>query len=184
MKDWKALKALKTLSYNVDDKAGSLIVPIWFNFLQSRVYLPRIQGNVYDRAHTAQAENLSAPERLANSYQLSNMLCDWRRSVPDQLQPHNFAHKVHGFAVRHFLLLYFTYFRTYYTAHRIFSHDAEWIVKLVNYSPIQVNELERGRNDNESENLLPAEWPDIVYVSRTCMGLFRIADQSDSALVW
>ena len=173
--------------FNAHDMAGALTTPTWFNLLESRVHLARLQGSAYDWAYTAQAERLSHIERLANSQKLYHMLHCWKHSIPDILQPESFTNSVPTFAIRHFLLLYFTYFRIVYVAHRVFSHDAEWIVRLVNYSQINVVEFYQGHGKGTSESVLPADWPEILEVSRTCMRLFRIVDQSDLALtmyVW
>ena len=97
------------------------------------------------------------------------------------LQPDNFVDAVPSFAIRHFLLLYFTYFRALYMTHRIYAHDAEWIVRLVNYSQLHVVEFDQG--NDKSEPVLCSDWQKIVHASRTCMRLFRIVDQSDSALL-
>jgi hypothetical protein len=170
--------------FNAHDMEGTLNMPTWFNLLESRVHLARIQGSSYDWTYTAQAEKFSHIERLENSRKLHHMLCCWRQSIPDMLQPENFHNSVPTFAVRHFLLLYFTYFRTVYVAHRVFSQDAEWIVRLVNYSQIHVVEFYQGRGKYTAESVLPADWPEILKLSRTCMRLFHIVDQSDLALVW
>lgn len=170
--------------FNAENISGVFIRPACFQFLQSRVHLARIQGCVYDWTYAGQAEKLSRFERLTNSNQLYNMLLDWRRSIPAELQPNNFVNTVPPYAIRRYLLLYFTYFRTLYTAHRIFSHDAEWIEKLINYSQKHIAGPDLGTGKTEPEDLLPTEWPGILDASRTCMRLFRMANLSDTALVW
>jgi hypothetical protein len=168
--------------FDANDTAGALTTPFWFNFLETRIHLARHQGNVYDCTYSAHAGKLSRFERQINTQNLHQNLESWRRSIPDMLQPDNFVNAVPSSAIRHFLLLYFTYFRALYMAHRVYAHDAEWIVKLVNYSQLHVVEFNQG--NDKSEPVLCSDWQEIVHASRTCMRLFQIVDQSDSALLW
>lgn len=152
------------------------------DFFRTRVQLSRIQGEIYDSMFSVQAEKVPASEQQISSRQLIHTLEGWIRAIPAELQPDRLLGASPGFAARQFMMMYFTYFSCFFMAHRVCSHDAEWISRLVDYSQrYTVGYLETA--SNSSQFLLPPSWLEIVGKARACMKLFGLVDRSDLTLL-
>jgi hypothetical protein len=158
-----------------------------FDLFRTRIQLARIQGNIYDCMYSVRAEALPASEQRANSQRLSKALGTWIGAIPAELQPERLIHtsvnpKV---AVRHFVMMYFTCLACLHKVHRIFSNDAEWIRRLVDYSQRYSEGSREEAAGLSSQSPIPSsDWPTILGGARACMRLFRLVDRSDTALVW
>jgi len=167
----------------VDDRTGVMgDGRIWLNFFLCRIHLARIQARVYDWTYSVQAKKLPDGERQANTKRLDRMLRDWKRAIPDEFQPDMLPGALPGVVTRHFTMLYFTQIHCLFMARRIFSHDAEWIRRLTEYSERYAIGYQPPPAEQEFQSPLPSSWPEDVNTSRACMRLFRLVNQSDSAL--
>lgn len=162
---------------DLEDAAGILIGAdgrSWFNFFRCRVHLARIEGLVHDRVYSVQAERLPGPERTENTQKITAMLRDWRRAIPDEFS----LDRIHGLdssVARTFASIYLTECHTLYMAHRVYSHDYDWMRRLTDYSNHWTTEShDPQEHEAELASLLPPGWKDLVASARVCVKLFRL----------
>lgn len=123
------------------------------------------------RQHTAQCIGLT--------------LREWMAAIPTELHPERLSILPPKQATRYLVSLYFAHLACFFKIHKVGSHDAEWLNRLVDYSQRIVASTELDTTTAAYPFLEPSPaWPEVVDVARECGRLFRTIELHDSQLRW
>lgn len=170
----------------IDENAGIVLGNdgnTWINFLLCRIDLARIQAKTYDMIFSVQGEKMGDLQRRAVQAELTDMLREWKESIPPQFQPESLSSHAFAASVRFLALLHFSYFHCLYLVCGVFCHDSVWIRQLTSYSDRYAIENSHSTPARDLISPLSANWPENIEASRTCMRLFHVVDHKDLALV-
>lgn len=164
---------------------------VYLDLFQTWVHLARIQGDIYEQLYSVRAETQPLDTQRRNKDLIHLMLREWLATIPAELHPDRFSGLSPEPAAGQLVVLYFTYLACFLQTHRVGSHDAEWIARLVNYSQSVVESADPGLEPDFSfMSALPpfiepsTVWAEVVGAARECIKLFRVIDQDDSKLIW
>lgn len=159
---------------NVTDADGTLS----FNFLRCRVWLARIQGEVYDsmvatRAGTMDNENIA---------RLNHMLDDWITSIPPPFRPSSVLQAGQPNLCRSFVVLYSTHLACRTQVYRAHAMASRWMQSLQTF----------GKTVTQHGHIIPAplptpslhDWEKLVDETRGYMQLFWAVERRDLAFIW
>ncbi|KAI1256999.1 hypothetical protein MGN70_000037 [Eutypa lata] len=163
---------------------------VYLDLFQTWVHLARIQGDIYEQLYSVRAETQPLDTQRRNKDLIHLMLREWLATIPAELHPDRFSGLSPEPAAGQLVVLYFTYLACFLQTHRVGSHDAEWIARLVNYSQSIVESADPGLEPDFSfMSALPpfiepsTVWAEVVGAARECIKLFRVIDQDDSKLI-
>lgn len=179
---------------------------VHLDVFRARVRLARIQGDIYEQLHSVRAE---AAQQSADAQQRSEeaihaMLRGWLAAIPAELHPgpddddNRLADLLPKPAARQLVALHFACLACFLQTHRVGSHDAEWISRLVHYSQRIVEPAAAAATTTEAEaepallsgsTLSPflepsSAWAEVVGAARECARLFRVVERDDTWLTW
>ena len=156
-----------------------------FDFFLARIRLARIQGAVYERLYSVRATKQPADAYRRSTRETLALLSDWQATIPPELQPSQLAGVCPQPAARQLVTLHFAHLSCVLYAHRVGTHEAEWISRLVEYSQRLVGD--------DAHTSAPESWPspkrsvgwaEVVGAARESAKLFRMVDAADTALLW
>jgi hypothetical protein len=132
------------------DGAGDLYTldgRVRMNYFRARVQLASIEGRIYDAMYSTRSTRMVPEQRRQHITKLENMLEDWRRSIPPELQLEHVLNNVGRVDLTHMASLHHAYLMCLVMTHGIYSHSAAWIRAINQYSRVQLIEAEypRGR---------------------------------------
>ncbi|EMR70010.1 putative fungal specific transcription factor domain-containing protein [Eutypa lata UCREL1] len=107
---------------------------VYLDLFQTWVNLARIQGDIYEQLYSVRAETQPLDTQRRNKDLIHLMLREWLATIPAELHPDRFSGLSPEPAAGQLVVLYFTYLACFLQTHRVGSHDAEWIARLVNYT--------------------------------------------------
>ncbi|KAI0385546.1 fungal-specific transcription factor domain-containing protein [Hypomontagnella monticulosa] len=160
---------------------------IYLDLFQSWIRLARIQGIIYEQMYSIHAETKPANTKQRKSEEIYRMLREWLATIPGDLCPDRLAGVSPKPVVRQLVALYFTCLSCFLQAHRVCSHDAEWIKRLVDYSQRVIGSTDAEPISNSE--LCPftkpsSAWVEVVGSARECARLFRTVEWDDSGIIW
>ncbi|KAK4187665.1 fungal-specific transcription factor domain-containing protein [Podospora australis] len=162
-----------------------------FDFFQARIKLAQVQGIIYEQLYSVRAISQPPENRQQTVNRIHGMLVAWfQHHVPVQLLPENLSTEVLALTpsfIRQLITVYFTYLSCYLHIHRVGSHNAEWITRLVNYSQTILFPSSPSPGQSPFTPLLSQESStskDVLLVARETAKLFRLVDRTDSSLIW
>lgn len=172
-------------SADPEDGAGAITGPdgtFTFNFLRCRVWLARIQGEVYDFIVSTRAGTLDNYQRDENIVRLNNMLDDWIASVPPPFRASSVLQAGQSNLCRSFAVLYSTHLACRTQVYRANAMESRWMQNLRSF----------GRTVTQLGHIVPAplptpslqEWEKLVDETRGCMRLFWAVERRDPAFIW
>ncbi|KAI1418134.1 fungal-specific transcription factor domain-containing protein [Hypoxylon sp. FL1857] len=157
------------------------------DIFQTWIHLARIQGTIYERLYSVHAETQPVDTQQRNSKMIHGMLIEWLATIPAELQPDNLVDMSPRPAVSQLVALHFSCLACFLQTHRVGSHDAEWITRLVDYSQrvVEFAEPEPVSSSTLFPFLEPSSgWVEVVDAARRCARLFRVVERDDSRLIW
>jgi len=163
---------------------------VYFDLFQAWIRLAHIQGRIYEVLFSARADAQTPAAKDTHRKQIHGMLHAWLATVPAELRA---AVMVRGVlspapAARQLTVLYFAWLACFFQTHRVGSHDAEWVARLVEYSqraiggpgnpePVLGSPLRRYVEPSSG-------WVEVVAAARESARLFRVVEEDDSWLTW
>ena len=168
---------------------------IELDIFRAQVHLAHIQGEIYDKLHSVQASR-QPPDALGKStQQIHDTLREWLGTIPAELQLSQVGALPPQPPLRPLIAMYFTYLSCFQHMHRVGSHDAEWITRLIDYSQNAITAAwtPSGRDVVAPPRLTPAAspfqgpsaaWAEVVVTARECTKLFRMVVLEDLAMIW
>lgn len=163
---------------------------VYFDVFQAWIRLAHIQGSIYEKLFSARADAQPPTAKDVHRTQIHGMLHAWLATIPSRLRA---AVMVRGVlspapAARQLTVLYFAWLACFLQTHRVGSHDAEWVTRLVEYSQRAISgpvNPEPVPGSSLSMYVKPSSgWAEVVNAARECARLFRVVEKDDSWLTW
>lgn len=162
-----------------------------FDLFQAWIHISNIQGKIYEELYSVRAEDSSPETQQHAREEIHGLLTDWLKDIPAEIHPNKLVRVYPKPAVAQLISLYFTRMACFLHTHKVGTNDAEWVIRLINYSQELVkstgSELvaETAADTAPSPFLEPTPaWPEVVQAARECATLFRLVDMEDSRLRW
>ena len=153
-----------------------------FNFLRCRVWLARIQGEVYDFMVATRAGTMGNYQRDENIVRLNHMLDDWISSIPPPFRPSSVLQAGESKLCRSFAILYSTHFACRTQVYRAHAMASRWMQSLRSF----------GRTVTQQGHIVPVplptpslqDWEKLIDETRGYMRLFCGVERRDEAFIW
>ena len=159
--------------------------PVELDVFATWIRLAQVQGAIYDRLYSVRAEAQPPDVRQRRAAQVRGLLHGWLAAIPEELQADQLAGALPKPAMAQLLVMHFSYLACILHTHRVGSHNAEWVGRLVDYSQRIVGSKEYGPGEALSPYLAPSSgWFEVVGAARECARLFRLVHREDSRLSW
>jgi hypothetical protein len=163
---------------NVTDADGTFP----FNFLRCRVWLARIQGEVYDFMVATRGGTMDNYQRDEDIVRLNHMLDDWISSIPPPFRPSSLLQAGQPNLCRSIAVLYSTHLACRTQVYRAHAMASRWIQTLQSF----------GRTVTQQGHIVPAplptpsleDWEKLVDETRGYMRLFWAVEPRDQAFIW
>ncbi|KAK1754752.1 fungal-specific transcription factor domain-containing protein [Echria macrotheca] len=159
-----------------------------FDYMRARIQLAHIQASIYEGVYSVRATSQSSPDTCTEN--IHDLLRSWLLLIPAQLGPDRLSSLSEEDDIpsvvlkRQLISLYFSYVACFMHAHRVGTHEAEWIGRLAEYSQglIVTNSSLSPRSSGWKA---PASgWGDVVAAARDGARLMRAVERDDEGLVW
>lgn len=152
------------------------------NYLRLRVRLAHIHGRIYDLLYSTRSMKISKVERQARVVRLSYLLENWRSSVPAEMQPAMMTNKMGRMGVVFMASMFCSYVTCMVMVHGVWSHNAEWVRKVSNFSKIAMLDAgeDEGKGCGRQNPPLPSAWKRCVQIARECLGMMQAIPESES----
>ena len=168
-----------------DNGAGSLTKAesnCSLSFLQCRVSLARIQGEVFDFMVATRAGTIDDYQRDKDTVHLNHMLDDWMSSIPPPFRRNSVLQTGQQDLCRSIAVLYATHLASRSQVYRAHAMASRWMQSLRSY----------GKTVTQDGHVAPVplptsslqDWEKIVEESRGFMQLFWAVEQRDQAFIW
>ncbi|KAH8897904.1 hypothetical protein GQ53DRAFT_818158 [Thozetella sp. PMI_491] len=161
---------------------------VYFDVFQASIRLACIQSAIYDRVFSVRAESQPEEVRQRSLVEIHGMLRDWLAAIPEDLRPDGLSNlSAPKLGIRQLVSLYFGHLASALQAHKVGTHNAEWIVRLINYSQQIVGGAgQQAVSDSMMDYFMEpsSSWGGILSAARGCARLFRLVEQDDDPLVW
>jgi hypothetical protein len=96
-----------------------------YGIFRCQAQLAMLESRIYSELYSARAQNKSALSRLKSVGELDKALCEWKESLPVDIQPEKPINCVQEQFLP-ILLIHFAYFNCLTTIHRVSVHHGSW----------------------------------------------------------
>jgi hypothetical protein len=152
------------------------------NYFRMRVDLSHIEGKIYDMLYSSRAKKVSPQEKNLRTQRLQSALDKWKQMIPASFDVDLVAKTVTPTALVPLVMLYHSYLTSLVMLHGIYSHDADWVLRISAYSRMIGDSHATGDFETEPHRLPPG-WALCVETSRSVMQLFNAAPPLD-CVIW
>lgn len=104
-----------------------------YGIFRCQIQLAMLESRIYSELYSARAQNKSALSRLKSVGELDKALCEWKKSLPADIQPENPINCIEEQFLP-ILLIHFAYFNCLTTIHRVSVHHGSWTNVHLNQS--------------------------------------------------
>ncbi|KAK4222790.1 apoptosis-inducing factor 1 [Podospora fimiseda] len=151
------------------------------NYFRLRVRLAHIHGRIYDLLYSNRSSKISKGERQGRVVRLSWLLENWRRELPEEMQPKRMRESLGRWGIVAMGSLFCSWVACMILVHGVWSYQAEWVKRVESYKRVTMHkEGEEGSRCCTTQNPpLPSAWKRCVQISRECLRLMSGIPQSD-----